>query len=141
MANISTYLEELILSGVFRDDAVIPLSDTHYVAIFPDTATEADLEAGTLTDEITTYAEATRPVIQFDEATPYQQAGKATLESDADVVFTVMPAETVGYLAIMDSATKSAGNVLYWAELTVHQVIAAGDKLKFIAGTIKLDLD
>ena len=146
MANISSYLEEALLSHVFRNVEYTRPGATIYIAIFDDTAVEADLEAGTVaggafTDEITTYAEANRPGVAFNEATPFQQAGKATVVSAADVEYTVMPAVTVKYVAACDNATKGAGNILYWAELGTPRTAVLGDEVKFEAGDIQFDLD
>jgi hypothetical protein len=141
MANISTYLEELLLNHVFRNVDFPRPGATHYLAIFPDTAAEADLEASDFTDEIDTYAEADRPAITFDEAVPFQQAGKATLVSAGAVEYTVMPADTVGYAAVCTAAGHGAGNVLYWLPLTPARTPGAGNALRFNAGEIVIDLD
>ncbi len=138
MAHISDYLEEALLNHVFRN---VPLTSpaTVYVAIFSDVATQAELEAGTLTNEITGYAEANRPAVPF--GAPTQVGGKATISNSAAVEFTNMPAVTVAFVAIMDSAAKGGGNVLYGFPMTENKIVNSGDTFRLPAGEIDLDLD
>ena len=139
MANISNYLEEALLNHVFRNTAYTMPGATLYVAIFPSTKDEAELEGNDKTGEITAYDEATRPSVAFDA--PTQELGKATIVSSGAVEYTDMPAVTVGYAAIMDGSTKTEGNILYWMPLTDSKQTNAGDTFTFPAGDIVLDLD
>ncbi len=141
MANISNYLEEVLLNHVFRNINYASPGATHYVALFSSTKDTDELEANDASGEITAYAEADREPVEFDEATPFQTGGKATLVSNMAVEYTVMPAVLVRHLAICDNATHGAGNILYWMQLNDDRDCAAGDACRFPAGNISLDLD
>ena len=138
MANISNYLEEALLSHVFLNTPYTGPGATIYIALFPSTKSEAELEAGTLTGEITTYAETAREGTAFVADTPFQQTDKAQVVSVSDIDYTVMPAVTVGYIAAMDADT--AGNILYWAKLTADVTCTAGGTFQLPAGDIKFNL-
>jgi hypothetical protein len=141
MANISTYLEEKLLSHVFRNVEYTRPGATIYIAIFANDKSEAELEANNRTGEITGYTGTDRPGTEFNEADPFQQAGKATVVNAAALEYLVMPAVTVGYVAAMDSAAHAGGNILYWAQLTADKACNAGDTFRLPAGDVKFDLD
>lgn len=141
MSNISNYLEEALLSHVFRNTSYTTPGATIYIAIFQNTKSEAELESNNRTGEITAYDEAAREGTAFNEADPFQQTGKATVVSASAIEYTDMPAVTVGYIAAMDASSHASGNILYWAALTDDKVCNAGDTFRLPAGDIKFDLD
>jgi hypothetical protein len=94
--------------------------------LFNNTSTNAaaNLEAGTLTDEVSASGTAyTRQAINFNVAT----SGTAT--SDGTVTWTTATDDwgTVTHVAIMDSGTYGEGNVLFYGALTASKVIETGD--------------
>jgi len=129
MANLSNYFEEQILTEKL-------VNSTVYVGLISDTATDADLESGDLTNEITAYT-GDRKSISF--TSPTQVSGKATIENDANIDFEDMPAETVGYAVIMDAQT--AGNILYWCPADNVKTTNSGDTYRIPSGDLTLDLD
>lgn len=150
MANISSYLEEAILNHVFRNTAYTsPV--TVYVGLVSDTAVDADMEAGTLTNEITGYNEAARQAVTF--GAPTQEEGKATIKnSAADIEFTLMPEVTVKYAIICDTdgdfgGTGPDGNILYWCPLVdgegtpITKFVNVGDTFRIPMNELILDLD
>lgn len=134
MANISTYLEEAILNHVMRNTEYVRPT-TVYVGIVTSAAVDADLEAGTLTNEVTLY-DGDRKAVTF--LAPTQVLGKATIKNDAPLDFENMPAVTVKYAIVCDAAT--GGNILYWCPLTVQKTTNAGDTFRILDEGLVLDL-
>lgn len=135
MANISSYAEMEILDWLLE----ISTATDVYVGIVDDTATNAELEGGDLTNEITSYT-GDRKVIDF--TTPVQVSGKGTVENNADIDFEGMPAVTVGYAVIMDSqSADGTGNVLYWVPADNIKTTNSGDTYRIPSGELVLDLD
>ena len=135
--NISTYLEGKWLNMLKGTPYTAP---TCYVGLVSDTAVDADLEAGTLTNEITGYT-GNRPAISFGTITP--SAGKSTMPNTAaNIDYLVMPTPAgrqVKYAIICDAAT--AGNILYWCPLSVQKTWNAGDTFRLPASTgVTIDL-
>lgn len=134
--NKSTYLEEAILNHVLRNTA-LSSPVTVYLGIFSDTATDEELEAGTLTNEITGYT-GNRPAVTFHA--PSQVLTKGTVTNDGAVQFVVMPAPAgrqVKYVAVCDAAT--AGHVLYWAPLTSSKSWNGGDTFEIPDEDLTID--
>jgi len=133
--NISTYLEEKWLNMLKGTAFTAP---TVYCGIVSDTAIDADLEAGTLTNEITGYT-GNRPAITLGAVS--QIGGKATVKNSAAIDFLVMPAPAgrqVKYAIVCDAAT--VGNILYWCPLAVPKTWNAGDTFRLPVDNLVLDL-
>ncbi len=135
MANISTYLEEKLLNFVFRDTAYTRPA-TVYVGLVDNVGTNDEMEAGTLTNEITGYT-GDRKAVAF--GAPAQVGGKATIKNTADLDFENMPAVIVKYAIVCDAAT--VGNILYWCPLTDQKTTNAGDTFRLPINDLVLDLD
>lgn len=131
MAAISNYLENKLLDHVLRNTAYTAPS-TVYVALFTSSASLAELEAGTLTNEVTggSYS---RKTVSFEAA-----ANGAT-QNVGDISFSNMPDVTVGFAAVMDAAT--AGNVLFKGALNQAKTLDAGDTFTIAAGNLDITLD
>jgi len=132
MANFSTYLEKAVLNHVFRNTAYTQPA-TVYVGLADDVATDAEMEAGTLTNEITGYT-GNRPAVTFS-APVDDGAGAEKILNTANIEFTNMPAVTVKYAFVSDSATKGAGNLLMWCPLATPKAVGAGDTFRLPADT------
>jgi len=136
MANISDYLEEKWLNMLKGTAYTAPA--TVYCGIVDDTAVDADLEAGTLTNEITGYT-GDRKAITL--GTVSQVGGKATVKNSAVIDFESMPApdtKEVKYAIVCDAAT--AGNILYWCPLTTQKTWNEGDTFRIPVDGLVLDL-
>lgn len=131
MAAFSDYLENELLDHVLSN-AAFTSPTTVYVALFTDTATAGELEAGTLTNEVSggSYA---RQSATFDVA-----ASGAT-QNSAGISFTDMPAVTVAFVAIMDAAT--VGNVLFHGALSANKTLNSGDTFTIATGDLDVALD
>ena len=140
MANISNYLEDKILDTVMKNAASTWLPETVYCGIVNDTAVDTDLEAGTLTNEITGYT-GDRKAITFGDIT--QQDGKATCANTNALEFEDMPApgtDEVKYAIICDAATS--GNILWWLPITDGpKAFNEGDTFRIPIGDLTIDLD
>jgi hypothetical protein len=137
MANLSNYIELALINHVLRsvtyaDPAAV------YCGIVSDTATDADMEAGILTNEITGYT-GNRPAITFKA--PVDVGGKSTCKNDPALEFLVMPAPAgrqVKYAIVCDAAT--AGNITYWCPLAVPKTWNAGDTFRVPVDALVCDL-
>ena len=138
MSAASNYLENKVLDHVLRNSAYTQPAAL-YVALFNNTSTLAatNLEAGTLTDEVTTSGSAySRKAITFAAAS----SGTAT--SNSTVTFDAATGSwgTVTHVAIMDGATAGAGNVLFYGALTVSKTVATGDTFQISSGNMTVTL-
>ena len=142
MSDLSNYLEEEVLNVYLRAQTPTAPAAT-YLAIFNDTATDAELEAGTLTNEITGYT-GDRPQIDGLLNAATQVGGAAEVTTNADIDYEDMPATTVQWAAIMDSAS-GAGNVLAYAQSTdgagAGTSVSAGATFRIVAGDFTFSLD
>ena len=138
MANASDYLEEEILDHVLRNLAFTSPT-TVYVGLFlspvSEAATDADLEAGTLTNEVSGGAYA-RQSAAFDAITT---PGGVT-QNTADIDYPQATADwgTVTHFAILDAVTT--GNVLIWGRLTDSKTVDEDDTFKIAAGDLTVTL-
>ena len=129
MANMASYLEEEVLQEKLVDATV-------YVGLVEDSATDVDLESGDLTNEITGY-DGDRKAISF--TAPSQVSGKGTVQNDVQIDFENMPATTVEYAIICDSAT--GGNILYWCPAINNKTTNSGDTYRVDTNDLTIDQD
>lgn len=130
----SNYLENKLLDHVLKNTAFTSPT-TVYLGLFKNDSTNAaaNLEAGTLTDEVSggSYAR---------EAVTFGSASGGVSASSATVQFPTASADwgTVTHVAIMDAATS--GNVLYWGQLAVSKLVSTGDSFQMTAGNLTVTL-
>lgn len=139
MSAASNYLENKVLDHVLGEGARDFTSPaTLYVALFKENgSTLANLEAGTLTDEISTSGTAySRQAINFSAASSGSAASNGT------VTWTTATANwgTVTAVAIMDSGTALAGNVLFYGNLTTSKQIDNGDTFQISSTNLTVSL-
>ena len=138
MSAASNYLEDKLLDHTLRySTAPYTGVATLYLALFLNVSTNAaaNLEAGTLTDEVSTSGTAyARQTIAFDAASGGTSASTAT------VTFPAATANfgTITHVAIMDAAT--AGNVLFYGAVTTAKTIETGDTFQVTAGNLTIAL-
>lgn len=128
MSQASNYLETAIFNHVFRNTSYTSPASL-YVALFTSTATSADIEAGTLTNEVSGGAYA-RQAITF--GAPTNGAGS----NSGTITFTTASANwgIIRFAAIMDAS--SAGNVLWWAQLNSDVTINSGNTYQFNTASV-----
>jgi hypothetical protein len=121
VAALSDYLENALLNHVLRNVAYTSPSGV-WVALFTNAASAAQLEAGTLTNEVSggayTYA---RQSVTF--AAP---SGGATANSGV-LTWTNMPGVTVSYAAVVDASSVGTGNILVYGGLVTPKTLNPGD--------------
>jgi hypothetical protein len=131
----SNYLENKVLDHVLRyGSAPYVGTSTLYVALFDGTAGTvlANLEAGTLTDEVTLGSYARQTVT-------FGAASGGSCSNNSTVTF---PTATANYdgqvtcLAIMDDLTS--GNVLFYGQLTVAKTVTTGDTFQIAIGNLSV---
>lgn len=138
MSAASNYLEKAVLDHVLGNTTYTPAS-TLYLALFNNTSGNAltNLEAGTLTDEVTTSGTAYgRKAVTFSAAT----SGAGTAQSNSTVTYNAATATwgSVTHVAVMDALTS--GNVLFYGAVTTPKTIDIGDTFQVTAGNLTITL-
>ena len=140
MSAASNYLENKLLDHTLRyGSAPYTGASTLYLALFNNTSTNAaaNLEAGTLTDEVTTSGSAyTRKTVTFAAASTGTSATNATVTFDAATASW----GTVTHVAVMDGGTVGSGNVLFWGAVTTSKTIDSGDTFQVSSGNLTISL-
>jgi len=132
---MSSYLENKILNHILRGENYTPPS-TVYVGLVSGTAVDADLEGGDLTNEITGY-EGDRKAITFTSASQVSDKGQTANSNEID--FNGMPATTVAYSVVCDSAT--GGNILYWLPANNNKTTNADDTFRLRVADVTITQD
>lgn len=143
MSAASNYLEAKLLDHTLRY-ATAPYTgvSTLYLALFNNTSGNAatNLEAGTLTDEVTTSSSAyARKAITFAAASgtnPCQSASSATVTFDTATASW----GSITHIAVMDGGTAGAGNVLFYGAVTTAKTIDTGDTFQVSSGNLTIAL-
>ncbi len=137
----SNYLENKLLDHVLRyGSSPFTAPSTVYLALFVNTSGNAatNLEAGTLTDEVSTSGTAyARQSITFGTA-----ASSGQISNTAAVTFPTATASfgTITHVAIMDGDTEGSGNVLFWGAVTTSKTIDTGDTFQVSTGNLTISL-
>jgi hypothetical protein len=144
MSAASNYLEAKLLDHTLKySTAPFTAPTTLYLALFVNTSGNAatNLEAGTLTDEVvatsTAYA---RQIITFDAATGTNPTYSANTSTITFPTCTTTAWGTITHVAITDSVTRAAGNVLFYGAVTTSKTIDVGDTFQVSAGNLTIAL-
>lgn len=136
MSAASNYLENKVLDHVLGNTAFTQPS-TLYLGLFLNTSGNAatNLEAGTLTDEVSTSGTA-----YARETVTFAAASNGTAATNATVTFTTATANwgTITHVAVLDAATS--GNVLFWGAVTTAKTIENGDTFQVSSGNLTISL-
>ena len=134
MSAASNYLEDKVLNHVLTATAY-PQPGGRWLALFTNTSTNAaaNLEAGTLTDEISGGSYARKPVT-------FAAASSGTSSTNATVTFDTATGNwgTITHVAVMDSLTGV--NVLFWGAVTTPKTIETGDTFQVSSGNLTVSL-
>ena len=136
MSAASNYLENKVLDHVLRNTAFTQPTAL-YLGLFVNTSgsAAANLEEGTLTDEVTTSGSAyIRKTIAFGAASGGSAANSATVTFDAATANW----GTITHVAVMDAET--AGNVLFYGAVTTSKTIETGDTFQVSSGNLSISL-
>ena len=136
MSAASDYLENKVLDHVLTA-TTFTAPTTRYLALFTGTANDVKgrLEAGTLTDEVSTSGTAYgRKTVTFAAASAGSSATNATVTFDT----ATGNWGTITCVAVMDAATS--GNVLFYGEVTTAKTIETGDTFQVSSGNLTISL-
>jgi hypothetical protein len=136
MSAASNYLENRLLDHTLRVTSFTVPSGLH-LALFTNTSgsAAANLEAGTLTDEVSTSSSGYgRKAITFGAASGGTSASSATVTFDAATANW----GSITHVAVMDAATS--GNVLFWGAVTTAKTIESGDTFQVSSGNLTISL-
>jgi hypothetical protein len=136
----SNYLENKLLDHALRyGTAPYTGASTIYLALFTNTSGNAasNLEAGTLTDEVSTSGTA-----YARQAVTFAAASSGSSATNATVTFPTATDSfgTITHVAVMDGDTEGAGNVLFWGAVTTAKTIDVGDTFQVSSGNLTISL-
>ena len=138
MSAASNYLENKLLDHTLKyGTAPYTGVATLYLALFTNTSTNAaaNLEAGTLTDEVSTSGTAyARKAVTFASASSGTSATNATVTFDA----ATSTWGSITHVAVMDAV--SSGNVLFYGAVTTAKTIESGDTFQVSSGNLTISL-
>lgn len=136
MAEFSDYMENKIIEVMRATDftavaaqvALFISADTEEATL---AAVDANLEAGTLTDEVATAG----GTLYARQLAGLGVAAGGASDNDADIDFPTAGADwgIVTHVALMDSATRGEGNVFMWSRLDATKTVSNGDTFKINA--------
>lgn len=136
MSAASNYLENKVLDHVLTSTAYTQPAN-RFLALFTGTAGDVlgRLENDTLTDEVTTSGSA-----YIRKAVTFAAASGGTSATNATVTFDAATSNwgTVTCIAIMDAV--SAGNVLFYGQVTTAKTIESGDTFQVSSGNLTVSL-
>ncbi|MFW6002483.1 MAG: phage tail fiber protein [archaeon] len=134
--NLSNYLEEKVLNKILRNEDFI--IENVYVGLVSDSATDAELESGDLTNEITGY-DGDRKQIICSPAEQYDGKGRSLNTEQID--FDNMAAVTIKYAILCDSPIPGEGNILIWAPAESIKTSNEGDTYRIPTENFAVLLD
>ena len=139
MSAASNYLENKVLDHVLTATAYTQPA-TRYLALFTNVSTNAaaNLEAGTLTDEVSTSGTA-----YARQAVTFAAASSGSSATNATVTFPTATANfgTITHVAVVDSDVEGSGNVLFYGAVTTSKTIETGDTFQVSSGNLTISLD
>lgn len=137
MSELSNYGEDAILDHILGVTE-LTFAATRYLALFTSTATGAELEAGTLTNEVANSGSYARLTIDNVATLTFTAASGGSSENNEQWDFPTATGSwgTIRFVAIMDSGTHGAGNVIAYTQLDADVVIDSTDTFFFPAGNL-----
>ena len=137
MSQMSDYLEGQVRAHIFRTAS---FTKPTVLAVALCTAAPTDASTGATITEVSggSYARVQRDPLDANWTAASSTDGLT--DNAADITFPTATANwgTVTHVAILDSVTLGAGNVLLWGALDVSKVVNSGDTFKFLAGALNV---
>jgi hypothetical protein len=140
MSQMSDYLEVELIKHIFRTGS---FTKPTVLGIALATGAPTDASTGATITEVTnanSYARVDTPPLDANWAAT---SGTNGLTSNvADISFAAASGSwgTVTHVAIIDSVTHGAGNMLFYGTLTASKAVGSGDTFKFGAGNLSITL-
>ncbi len=137
MSQMSDYLEGQIRAHIFRTAS---FTKPTVLAVALCTAAPTDASTGATITEVSGGSYARQTLNPLDANWTAASSTDGLTDNAADITFPTATANwgTVTHVAILDSATLGAGNVLFWGALDVSKVVNSGDTFKFLAGALNI---
>ena len=113
----------------------------NYMALFTATATEAEIEAGTMTNEVANANAYARTAITFGA---HSGTAPSSVSSNADCTFPAASGGswgTVTYAALCASNVHGTADPIFVGTLTAAKTVNDGDTFKFNSGAVTFTLD
>lgn len=141
MSAASNYLENKVLDHTLGNTAFTQPSSL-YLGLFTNTSTNAaaNLEAGTLTDEVSGGSYARVDINVDGTSGAFDTASGGSTSNTQTITFTAATANwgTITHIAVLDASTS--GNVLFWGAVTTSKTIESGDTFQVSAGNLTISL-
>jgi hypothetical protein len=142
MASMSNYLETALINHIFRG---VAYTGPATIAVCLCTAAPSDADTGALLGKEVSGGGYARVGVSTSGGTEWAAAagGNGTTLNINQLVFTPATADwgTITHVALCDSTTAGAGNLLFWAPLTASRVIQNGDTFVFDPDSVSCQLD
>jgi hypothetical protein len=133
MSSASNYLENKVLDHVLRNTAYTQPGNL-FIGLYTGNAL-SNLEAGTLSDEVSTSGTSyARKAVTFGAAASGTATNSATVTFDP----ATLNWGNITAIAILDTVTS--GNVLFYGNLTTAKLIENGDTMQFVTNNISVSL-
>lgn len=128
--SLSNYAENKLLDHVLGTTSYT--KPTTYIALY--TVAPTDSTSGTEVSNSggSSYAR---------QAASFDAASSGTTSNSGNIDFTDMPACTVVAVAVVDSGTIGAGNILVWGTLATSKTLDLLDTLRIATGDLDISLD
>lgn len=138
MANFSNYLEDQLLTHIFRTSSY---SKPSTIAIALLTAAANDADTGATITEVTNANAYARQTLNPADANWTLTSG--TSDNASAITFPQATGSwgTIVGVAVLDSATYGAGNMLFYGTLAENKVVNNGDTFSFDVGDLNISLD
>jgi hypothetical protein len=139
MSQMSDWLEGQIRAHIFR---TATFTKPTVIAIALCTALPDDTKTGATITEVTNANGYARQTLNPLDANWTAASATDGLTDNASAITfptcTTATWGTVSHVAICDSATWGAGNMLFWGTLSVSKVVGVGDVFKFAIGDLDI---
>ena len=139
MSAISDYLEQQLLTHLFRTSSY---TKPTVIAIALCTATPSDSSTGATITEVANSNNYSRVTVNPSNSNWSAIGVGGTTDNVAEIAFGQASGSwgTVTSIAIVDSATWGAGNMLFYGDLAVAKAITSGDTFKIAIGDLDVTL-
>lgn len=141
MANMSNYLENQLVDHIFRTSSFTKPS---VLAIALVTSAANDSQTGATISEVpdsNSYARVQLNPLDANWAAPVGGDGVTSNLAAIEFPQATGPWGTVVGLAILDSATHGAGNVLFWGNFAENKTVGTDDSVTIDIGNLTVTLN
>jgi len=137
MSQMSDYLEGQLRAHIFRTAS---FTKPTVIAIALLTAAPTDASTGATITEVSGGSYARQTLNPLDANWTAMSSTDGNTDNASAITFPTATGNwgTVTHVAILDSATAGAGNVLFWAALAVSKTVNTGDTFKFNIGDLDI---